>query len=213
MAALVVFESMFGNTRRIADSVTEGLSEQLPVELVEVGAAPAAIGDDVELLVVGGPTHAFGLSRSGTRQSAAQQAEDGLVSTGIGLREWLGTLTKGSSDVAVAAFDTRISKPRLPGSAAAAAEKRLRRLGFRVLARSQSFFVEGTTGPLLRGERERARRWGESLPLGWRLPGHHLGGSPEQPDARGPPGRLRAAQPHPDGGAGGRGRGRRRASS
>jgi hypothetical protein len=65
--------------------------------------------------------------------------------------------------VAVAAFDTRISRPRLPGSAAAAAEKRLRRLGFRVLARFQSFFVEGTTGPLARGELERARRWGEEL--------------------------------------------------
>jgi hypothetical protein len=72
--------------------------------------------------------------------SAAQQAEDGLVSTGIGLREWLG------------------------------AEKRLRRLGFRVLARSQSFFVEGTTGPLVRGERERARRWGEELAVGLAAP-------------------------------------------
>jgi hypothetical protein len=163
MAALVVFESMFGNTRQIADAVTEGLSGHLPVEQVEVGAAPAAIGRDVELLVMGGPTHAFGLTRPGTRQSAAQQAEDGLVSTGIGLREWLGTLAKGSSDVAVATFDTRISRPRLPGSAAAAAEKRLHRLGFRILARAESFFVEGTTGPLAPGERERARRWGEEL--------------------------------------------------
>jgi hypothetical protein len=170
MTALIVFESMFGNTQQIADAVTEGLARHLPVEQVEVGAAPVVIGSDVEVLVVGGPTHAFGLSRPGTRRSAAQQAEDELVSTGIGLREWLGTLTKGSSDVAVAAFDTRISKPRLPGSAAAAAEKRLRRLGFRVLARSQSFFVEGTTGPLLRGERERARRWGEELAVGLAAP-------------------------------------------
>lgn len=170
MTTLLVFESMFGNTQQIADAVAEGLAEHLSVEQVEVGAAPTVIGHDVELLVIGGPTHAFGLSRSGTRQSAAQQAEDGLVSTGIGLREWLGTLTKGSSDVAVAAFDTRISKPRLPGSAAAATEKRLRRLGFRVLARSQSFFVEGTTGPLLRGERERARRWGEELAVGLAAP-------------------------------------------
>jgi hypothetical protein len=170
MTTLLVFESMFGNTQQIADAVAEGLAEHLPVEQVEVGAAPTVIGHDVELLVIGGPTHAFGLSRSGTRQSAAQQAEDGLVSTGIGLREWLGTLPEGSSDVAVATFDTRISKPRLPGSAAAAAEKRLRRLGFRVLARSQSFFVEGTTGPLVRGERERARRWGEELAVGLAAP-------------------------------------------
>jgi hypothetical protein len=105
-----------------------------------------------------------------TEHLPVEQVEGGLVSTGIGLREWLGTLPKGSSDVAVAAFDTGISKPRLPGSAAAAAEKRLRRPGFRVLARSQSFFVEGTTGPLLRGERERARRWGEELAIGLAAP-------------------------------------------
>jgi hypothetical protein len=166
MTAVVVFESMFGNTQQIADAVTEGLARHLRVEQAEVSAAPAIVGNDLKLLVVGGPTHAFGLTRPGTRQSAALQADNGLVSTGIGLREWLGTLSKGSSDVAVACFDTRISKPRLPGSAAAAAEKRLRRLGFRAVARSQSFFVEGTTGPLVRGERERARRWGEELAAG-----------------------------------------------
>jgi hypothetical protein len=166
MGALIVFESMFGNTRQIADAVTEGLSRHLPVEQVEVGAAPAIVGDDVEVLVVGGPTHGFGMTRPKTRQSAAEQAEDGLVSRGMGIREWLGRLPAGSPEVVVAAFDTRITRPRLPGSAAAAAEKRLQRLGFRVLGRSQSFFVEGTTGPLARGERERARRWGEELAMG-----------------------------------------------
>jgi hypothetical protein len=166
MAALLVVESMFGNTQQIADAVTEGLSDYLPVEQVEVGAAPATIGRDVELLVVGGPTHAFGLSRPGTRRSAAQQAEDGLVSKGIGLREWLGTPSQGgASDVAVACFDTRVSRPRLPGSAAAAAEKQLRRLGFRVLARSQSFYDGAATGHLVPGEREHSRRWGEQLAL------------------------------------------------
>jgi hypothetical protein len=164
MAALVVFESMFGSTQQIADAVARALSRHLRVEQVEVSATPAIVGDDVELLV-GGPTRAFGLTRPGTRQSAARQAEDGLVSAGIGLREWLGTLSRDSSDVAVATFDTRISKPRLPGSAAAAAEKRLRRLGLRVLARFQSFFVEGTAGPLVPGERGRARRWGEELAM------------------------------------------------
>jgi flavodoxin len=84
MTVLVVFESMFGNTRAIADAVAEGLARHLPVQQVEVGRAPTVIGGEVELLVVGGPTHAFGLSRSGTRLSAAQQAEDGLVSAGSG---------------------------------------------------------------------------------------------------------------------------------
>jgi hypothetical protein len=162
MRALVVFESMFGNTQVIANAIAEGLSGPMQVDAVEVGVAATRIGGDVGLLVVGGPTHAFGMSRPGTRQDAARQASDGLVSTGIGLREWLDGLQR-SAGVAVAAFDTRISKPRLPGSAARAAEKRLRRLGFRVVAPAASFYVEGTTGPLVEGERERARRWGELL--------------------------------------------------
>lgn len=161
--ALVVFESMFGNTKVIADAIADGLSSRMSVDLVEVGAAPDVIGDDVELLIVGGPTHAFGLSRPGTREDAAKQAEQGLVSPGVGLREWLAAISEGSGSVAVAAFDTRIKKPRLPGSAARAAEKRLRRLGFRVIAPSESFYVAGASGPLLEGEAERAYLWGEKL--------------------------------------------------
>jgi len=86
-----------------------------------------------------------------------------VVSAGIGLREWLGAVQGGSGRVTAAAFDTRISKPRLPGSAAGAAGKRLRRLGYRMIARPASFYVAGTPGPLLAGEAERARKWGETL--------------------------------------------------
>lgn len=82
MRALVVFESMFGNTQVIARSVADGLAPRMRVDLVEVGAAPTALDGDVDLLVVGGPTHAFGMSRAGTRQSAAQQSQRGLVSGG-----------------------------------------------------------------------------------------------------------------------------------
>jgi len=163
MRTLVVFESMFGNTQEIATAVAEGLSSHLSVDVVEVGAASTVIGDDVEFLVVGGPTHAFGLSRPGTRQSAAQQAGEHLVSAGLGLREWLAAVHGGSGRVAAAAFDTRVKKPGLPGSAARAAGKRLSRLGCRLIARPASFYVAGTPGPLLPGERERARTWGEKL--------------------------------------------------
>jgi hypothetical protein len=148
---LVVFESMFGNTQVIASSVADGLAPRMQVDLMEVGVAPTALDGDVDLLVVGGPTHAFGMSRPGTRQSAAQQSQRGLVSARTGLREWLGRLPGTSRHVAVATFDTRIAKPRLPGSAAAAAEQRLRRLGFRSVVPPKSFYVEGTTGPLVDG--------------------------------------------------------------
>jgi hypothetical protein len=163
MRALVVYESMFGNTKVIADAVADGVAARMRVEAVEVGVAPTAVGDDVVLLVVGGPTHAFGMSRPGTRQDAGKQAEHGVVSAGIGLREWLAAVQQGSGSVAATAFDTRIERPRLPGSAARAAEKRLRRLGFRIVSPPKSFYVAGTQGPLVDGELERARCWGERL--------------------------------------------------
>jgi hypothetical protein len=163
MRARVVYESMFGNTQVVAQAVAEGLAKSLAVDLEEVGTAATDISADIDLLVVGGPTHALGMSRERTRESAAEQAARGIVSAGEGLREWLGALTGGSRAVAAATFDTRIDKPRMPGSAAHGAEKRLRRLGFRVLVPAASFYVTGTSGPLVDGERERARHWGEVL--------------------------------------------------
>lgn len=171
MRALVVFESMFGNTRQVAEAVAAGLSSTMDVELAEVGGAPTVVPDDLTLLVVGGPTHAFGMSRTGTRQTAATKAEHGLVSTGIGLREWLPALRGVSTQVAAAAFDTKVRKPWAPGSAASAAHKRLRRLGFRMATRAQSFYVKDMAGPLLAGELDRARRWGEKLGTAFHAPG------------------------------------------
>jgi hypothetical protein len=162
MRALVVYESMFGNTQAIAEAIAYGLSGQMRVDTLEVGVAQTTVDDDVALLVVGGPTHAFGMSRPRTRQDAARQATAGLVSRRIGLREWL-TTREGPAGVAAATFDTRIDKPRLPGSGAHAAQKKLRRLGIYVIAPAESFYVEGTQGPLLEGEKERARRWGQTL--------------------------------------------------
>lgn len=160
--ALVVYESMFGNTRQVAEAIAVGLMSHLAAEVVEVGAAPAGAVDDVGLLVVGGPTHAFGMSRPATRRDAGEQATAPLASPGIGVREWLERLEV-TAGVAAATFDTRVDKPRVPGSAAKAAAKRLRRLGARLVDPPTSFFVHGTPGPLLDDELERATRWGEAL--------------------------------------------------
>ena len=73
MRARVVFESMFGNTQVIAQAVADGLAESMSVELEEVGSAATEIAGDVDLLVVGGPTHAFGMSRQRTRESAVSR--------------------------------------------------------------------------------------------------------------------------------------------
>lgn len=162
MRAYVVFESMFGNTRDIAMAIGEGLERHGTVEVVEVGTAREQISPDVDLLVVGGPTHAFGLSRPGTRQDAARQKGSAVVSAGVGLREWLTTTGPAGPDVAAAAFDTKINKP-IPGSAAHKAEKLLRQHGYRIAATAETFRVLDTPGPLQSGELDRACLWGERL--------------------------------------------------
>lgn len=161
MRALVVYESMFGNTRTIADAVASGLQEAgVEVEVVEVGVAPTGPDEDVGLLVVGAPTHALSLSRPESRRSASEQAEGPILSMGIGLREWLAALPTGRA--LVAAFDTHIDR-KVPGAASRAALKRLRRRGYRVAEPAESFFVSDTVGPLVEGEVERARAWGHEL--------------------------------------------------
>jgi hypothetical protein len=160
--ALVVYESMFGNTAAIARAIADGLCARLDVEIVEVSKAPTTLGE-IDLVVAGGPTHVFGLSRPSTRRSAGEQAPTGLVSSGIGLREWLAPVLDGSGRTLTATFDTRLLRPRLPGSAARAARRRLRRPGFQHVDRPKSFYVTGMTGPLAEGEIERARQWGEQL--------------------------------------------------
>jgi flavodoxin-like protein len=161
--AVVVVESMFGNTEAVAQAVAEGLSDQFMVDVVRVADAPTVIANDVDLLVVGGPTHAFGLTREGTRLAARDQGAKPSTGVDVGLREWLGRLHPHSTALAAAAFDTRIKKTGVPGSAARAAMRRLRRLGFRAAARPTSFYVAGIGGPLLAGELTRARGWGAHL--------------------------------------------------
>jgi hypothetical protein len=157
MRILVVFESMFGATEQIARAVGRGLA----AEVVNVDDAPTDLSG-VDLLVVGGPTHVHGMSRAETRKSAAEQGEQPTRS-GTGVREWLDSLGPVPRGLPVAAFDTRIDKPRLlTGAASVGIVKRLRRLGCRASAAAESFFV-GTdaagTG-LAAGELARAEAWG-----------------------------------------------------
>ena len=164
MRAAVVYESMVGNTRDVAEAIGAGLASHadVHVDVVEVGVASRAFGEDAQLLVIGGPTHAFGLSRHTTRADAAKQLGSAPVSTGGGIREWLDSAGRVTRGRAAAAFDTKVDKP-VPGSAAHAAEKRLRRLGYRIVAPAETFRVADVSGPLKPGELNRARTWGERL--------------------------------------------------
>ena len=163
--ALVIYESMYGNTEQIARAIGDGLAERMQVDVVEVGVAPTRLAADVGLVIVGGPTHAFSMSRPGTRASAAKETESALVSGGIGVREWLEGLETSESPVA-AAYDTHVDHPRFlrhVGSAAAAIAKQQEKLGMEVVAEPKHFWVAGSLGPLRDGELQRAHDFGRSV--------------------------------------------------
>lgn len=174
MSALVVFESMFGSTRDVALAIAGGLRPTVPVRVVEVGALFAEPGgttvpEEITLLVVGGPTHAFGMSRQKTRDSASREARAGadashaLVSATIGIREWLDAVRMPAHSLMVATFDTKVSRPSLPGSAARSAERVLRRLGAVPALPARSFEVLGMSEGLADGQLEAAEAWGREL--------------------------------------------------
>jgi flavodoxin len=163
MKAVVVVESMFGNTRQVADAVAEGLRGTASVEVVGVADAHAPLLEPVELLVVGGPTHAFSMTRGNTREDAVRQGAPTEAAV-TGVREWIERLHAGPHSELVATFDTRVAKVRhLPGSAAKSAAKALRKLGYTAVVPPESFWVADVSGPLLDGELARARAWGEQV--------------------------------------------------
>jgi flavodoxin len=165
MSALVVYESIYGNTRQVAEAVADGLGGAPVLAVHEAGAE----AKDADLLVVGGPTHMHGLATSASRRMAVEAAkEDGHAdvepgaSDEPGLRRWLHDLATHDAGRA-ATFDTRLDKsPMLTGTAARGIARRLRRRGYEVLS-TESFLVEDAEGPLEEGELERARAWGQRL--------------------------------------------------
>jgi len=164
LRALVVYESMFGNTETVAECVAEGLRlDNVEVEVTEVGQAPMTLPEDVDLLVVGAPTHAFSLSRPGTRADAVRQGAP-QARQQLGLREWLAAVVPPHRKLAVAAFDTRVAKVRrLPKAAGPRAAKLARRRGFMLLTRPAAFCVDDIKGPLAEQEPEHAVEWGRLL--------------------------------------------------
>ena len=165
MRALVVFESMFGNTEKVAGAVAHGLQhEGVDTGLVEVRSAPARLPSDLDLLVVGGPTHAFSMSRASTRADAVRQGAAPERAT-VGLREWLDQVVLEAGHVPeLAAFDTRVTKVRwLPQAAGPSAGRAGRHRGLRLAARPVGFLVDDLKGPLLDEEVERATEWGRTL--------------------------------------------------
>jgi hypothetical protein len=168
MRAVITFESIYGNTRSVAEAVAEGLRPLVDVAVLSHHEADPAAVAGADLLVVGAPTHMHGLPTSLSRKMAAQASEEEAVpldpgaTAGPGIRSWLSEQS-GDGRLA-AAFDTRADgRPALTGSAARGIAKRLRRRGFDVVVEPESFFVEDAEGPLAEGELERAREWGSVI--------------------------------------------------
>jgi hypothetical protein len=162
--AIVVFESMFGNSRLVAETVALGIGATMPTSVIDAASAASSLAPEVELLVVGAPTHAMGLPRGATREDAVRKFPEQARPRVEGVREWLAGLEH-VRRVRTAVFDTRVHTPVYLGSAAKGIARRLHRLGFEVDGVT-SFFVTGMTGPLEEGELTRARAWGTSLAEG-----------------------------------------------
>ena len=165
MRALVVYESMYGSTAAVGDAIAVSLRAQgLDAEAGLVSKIAPTETADADVLVVGGPTHVHGMSRSSTRKTAADDEKNMFLDRTVepGLRDWVEQLPPGANRLA-AAFDTRIDRPViLTGSAAKGIGRRLKRRGFRLAGGPESFFVS-TQNRLLDGEVARATDWGREV--------------------------------------------------
>jgi flavodoxin len=139
---LVIYESEYGNTEKIARAIAEALGEHGEARVTPVSAITALSAEErPDILAVGAPTQRHGLPHA--------------------VKELLQRTLEGElAGVRALAFDTRYDRARwITGSAAREIHKVLRRLGCKMLAEPESFFVEGSEGPLEPGEEDRARAW------------------------------------------------------
>lgn len=152
MNILVVYDSLFGNTEKIARSISEVYTEQ-QVSLKPVKDFSVSDLTAVNLLVAGSPTH-------GGRPSQ-------------GMKDFLNILPAGSlKNIKAASFDTGIPVEakkgfvrfviRFFGYASKHIANALKKNGAAVLA-SETFFVLDKEGPLKEGEIERSKKWAEEL--------------------------------------------------
>ena len=168
MRALVVYESMFGNTRLVASSIADGLRAGYQVTVVPVAKATPELVAAADLLVAGAPDPPARAAHCGVPAKAAQtaaKAGSGLRldpdAGGPGMRDWLEDI--GHRDGLAAAFDTRVNGLAvLTGRASRRIARLLKRHGYRLVAAPQSFLV-CSHGTLLDGEASWARRWGMTL--------------------------------------------------
>ena len=168
MNALIVYESMFGNTRRLAEAIAGALeSAGVDAAVMHAADAPSDLSG-YQLVIVGAPTHAHGLPRPTSRTEALAWADDHTKNLTLeptagtaGVREWLDRLLLvGNPRFAV--FSTRASIPRIfAGDAGNAIAKGLHRRLAEVDSRAD--FLVDLENRLVDGEEVRARAWANDL--------------------------------------------------
>ncbi len=155
MKALIVYDSVFGNTKEIALAIGNALGKEENVRVLPVGDAKGEDLARLELLIVGSPTRAFNPTK------AIMNFLNGISSEGV----------KG---VKVAAFDTRISTAdansrllnllvKMFGYAAKPIADRLKKKGGELIIPPEGFLVKDSEGPLKDGEPQRAADWAKSM--------------------------------------------------
>lgn len=146
MRSLIIYDSQFGNTERIAHAIADALRAFGSAQVIRVDPARPIALQEVDLLLVGSPTQGF-------RPTATIQS-------------FLINLSSQSlSGLTFACFDTRFQGALWKSSAAPRMVKQLRSLGGEPMAPAESFFVKAMKkeGPLLPGEMERAASWAEGI--------------------------------------------------
>jgi len=160
MKAVVVYQSLWGNTAAIARAIAEGIGGDTRV-LSTAEATGEAIAD-ADLIVAGSPLMGFTLPSDKMVESVRDNPGNPPEPPDLShpsMRTWLDSLPKGKGHSA--AFETRIWWS--PGSAAKKISRGLEAAGYAPIAKHARFVVAGRCGPLREGEIEKARQWGAEL--------------------------------------------------
>lgn len=142
--AVVIYDTKFGNTAKVARALAEGMKlHGANVDCLKIDEVDISKLGDYDLLAIGGPTHAFGLSRP--------------------MKDFLKRLENVNiSGKKAFAFDTKL-KSRLAGSAGKRIEKKLKQLRMGIVQSHVSAIVTGGKGPLEDGAGETFKQIGADL--------------------------------------------------
>lgn len=168
-------ESMFGNTREVAEAIGDGIRQANPdaeAECLQVVDASPELIKSSDLLIVGGPTHIRGMTSQFSRKIgiSGEQKIEAKVGTkhqlepdaeGPGLRDWFDG-SKGQRWSSGAAFDTRLPSA-LAAVRAHGIARRSRRHGYQLVSDPQGFILDDAYGPVRPAEIKRAKEWGAQL--------------------------------------------------